>query len=417
MMDSRSKYKRKYRCSTALGQNESGMASILITMVTMIVVTLIVLGFAQISRRQQGNTLDRQLSAQAFYAAESAVNDARNVVNKALQTGKAIPAKASCNTNTDDIAIYGNGPNNYPTPVAGSSGVVLDSGQNVSYTCLLVDPSPSVLEQDGVGDNSWVVPIASSTPYDEIKIKWSPNPAVTASPPPAPAPNPSTDCPDSVGDLPPASSAASDFWTCGYGTLRMDLVPTSGALTGGTGGGSLFSKQMTAFFEPTDTSGGAGLGSIAYGGGNIGKANFVKASCDMAAYNSCTATITGLSGTSYTLRLNSIYRNSDITVQALNGGTPVATNGQVLVDATGQANGVIRRIQVRFTANTVKGLVPRYAIQSTDGICKRFFISNGTPPGSGYFSNQSNILDPQQPSGTNNYNAMCDDSLPISGSP
>ena len=59
----------------------------------MIVMSLIVLGFAQISRRNQRESLDRQLSTQAFYAAESGVNDARELITTAAQNNQAIPAK------------------------------------------------------------------------------------------------------------------------------------------------------------------------------------------------------------------------------------------------------------------------------------------------------------------------------------
>ena len=44
---------------------QRGMASIIITMITMVIITLIVLGFATLSRREQRQSLDRQLSTQA----------------------------------------------------------------------------------------------------------------------------------------------------------------------------------------------------------------------------------------------------------------------------------------------------------------------------------------------------------------
>ena len=65
------------------------MVAILVTMNLMIVISLIVLGFAQISRRNQRQSLDRQLSTQAFYAAETAVNDAADLIKTAVQAGTA----------------------------------------------------------------------------------------------------------------------------------------------------------------------------------------------------------------------------------------------------------------------------------------------------------------------------------------
>jgi len=65
----------------SLQRNQSGMVSIMVTMILMIVMSLIVVGFAQVSRRNQRVALDRQLSTQAFYAAESGVNDAREFLD------------------------------------------------------------------------------------------------------------------------------------------------------------------------------------------------------------------------------------------------------------------------------------------------------------------------------------------------
>ena len=60
-----------------LKQSESGIVSLMMTLVIMLVISLIVIGIAQLSRREQRQALDNQLSTQAFYAAESGVNDAQ----------------------------------------------------------------------------------------------------------------------------------------------------------------------------------------------------------------------------------------------------------------------------------------------------------------------------------------------------
>ena len=45
-----------------------------------VIISLIVLGFAQLARRNQRQTLDSQLSTQTYYAAESGVNAALRIV-------------------------------------------------------------------------------------------------------------------------------------------------------------------------------------------------------------------------------------------------------------------------------------------------------------------------------------------------
>src|SRR5687768_8797387 len=111
-----------YRIRGRSGKHtQQGMAAIFVTMIMMIVISLIVLGFAQVSRREARDSLDRQLSTQAYFAAETGVNDAVEVI-KSSGAG-SIPEKTSCE---------------YSGPEYDASKAVIDSTNNVSYTCLLV---------------------------------------------------------------------------------------------------------------------------------------------------------------------------------------------------------------------------------------------------------------------------------------
>jgi hypothetical protein len=179
-------------------------------------------------------------------------------------------------------------------------------------------------------------------------------------------------------------------------------------LTGGTAASSMLNSQLTGLFQPLSTS---GSGILTYTPPNIGKANVIHAKCDIGSYNVCTAKITALSGTNWALKINSLYKHSNVTVTAFSGGTPVSTDGQVLVDATGNANGVLRRIQVRLPTNSSNGIVPRYAIQSNGSLCKRFFV---TP---NYYSNAGDVINSQTNPTSPDYNAMCDNGLPAGGTP
>lgn len=361
--------KKRKNMSIKGNTDQRGMASILITMITMIVVSLIVIGFATISRREQGQTLDHQLSTQAFYAAESGVEDARNVIAAAVQSGLAVPGKTSCSTNTDGSGYTPN----YPT----GNSTVLDASHNVSYSCLLVNPDPSTLMYDGVTSNSIVVPLSASQVIDKIIVTWSPTTA--------PSGSPTSDCPSSTTN----SFSIASKWKCGYGLLRMDLVPTGGGLTKA----GLSSSELSAYVEPLGT---ANSGNISYAG-NTGTPVVTAADCTLGSYGQCSATIVGLaSGTNFTLRLLSLYQASNIQVSAYHGGTLLSVPGaQAVVDVTGNANGVLRRIQVNIPLNNYSGTVPDFAIESNAALCKRFLV---TP---GYFSVPNDIVNPD----TNN--PMC----------
>ena len=70
----------KVTMSSLVIKDDKGLVSFMITIIMMLVITLIVIGFTQVSNRNRRESLDRQLSTQAFYAAESGVNEALKVL-------------------------------------------------------------------------------------------------------------------------------------------------------------------------------------------------------------------------------------------------------------------------------------------------------------------------------------------------
>ncbi len=322
-----------------LHQNQHGLVSIMVTMILMIVLSLIVLGFAQISRRNQTVTLDRQLSTQAFYAAESGINDALN----AIKTSGKTDAKTTC-----------------PPAAAGIfSGIsnVLDAAHGVSYSCLLVNPTPTSLQYDNVGSAGTIMPLITSTGtgIKDISIVWQ-----------SASSNPLTNCPSSLalGTFKPNNASG---WQCGYGILRFDLVDVTGNQTAN----SLQSKTMTTFAVPL-TSGGTN--QISFG------ANTNATAGVHCTNNNCTLKISGgLGANEYYLRASMIYNQASVltvTPHDASGSSVTLANAQALIDSTGKAQDVLRRIQVRVPYNGVESTnqLPMDALASTDSICKRFSI-------------------------------------------
>src|SRR5581483_12189470 len=106
--------------------SQSGMASFLIVMIMMVVITLIILGFSQVTRRNEREALDRELSSQAFYAAESGVNVTTSKIAAYVKTNgyTTLPDKTTC-------------PNAYdPTAVGGVGAAIPNLGSGVRYTCV-----------------------------------------------------------------------------------------------------------------------------------------------------------------------------------------------------------------------------------------------------------------------------------------
>jgi hypothetical protein len=329
-----------------LRHSEQGMVAIVTTMVLMLVISLIVLGFAQITRRNQRESIDRQLSTQAFYAAESGVNDARRLIKQAVENGQPVQDKASCG-GTGVAGFYA------------SLDPVVDATHDVKYSCLLVDSAPKELRFSDVGTTSTIVPMISQSGenFSTIKLDWQSK--ITAG-------SPTTGCPITTTNIfTPVAG-----WGCGYGVLRFDLVPTNGnSLTID----SLQASTMTVFAVPLRTG---GVASVAFAAGT-NASNRTGVAC---TNTECSLTITGLSTNSYHMRVSSLYKGAALQVSGATatGGQIRISGSQAVIDATGKAQDVLRRIQVNVPyRNTSENQLSDYAIESQGAFCKRYSIMNG----------------------------------------
>lgn len=314
----------------------------MVTTVLVLVIALIIIGFSQVARRNQRESLDRQLSTQAFYAAESGVSGAISVIRNSMTSGSLPPNKTNCEPDT----VY-------------SQQVQLD-GENVEITCLLVNTQISSLYYMGITENSpTVVPVisVSGVPISQITLTWRTKSGDTT---------PSQNC---FGN---GQFRSKTNWQCGHGVLRTDLAPTPD--------GNTDRIAMTTFFDPYEYNAPAPVVTYSSGGG------MVRAYCsDAGGDPKCTAKITELNALTYYLGLRSIYYDSTVTITAQDvRGLAVELTGQVIIDVTARAQDVLRRIQVRvpLEARESTGL-PGYAIESTGSICKRFAVS----PNPDFYSN------------------------------
>jgi Tfp pilus assembly protein PilX len=342
-------------------KNQDGMAAIIVTVVLMMVITLITLGFSQVIRREQRNTLDHQLATQAYYAAESGVNLAQSKIKSIVAAGSSVPAKNNCDE------TYG---------ATNFTSAEYNIGAGVNITCLLIQPKVSTLEYQKV--DAHAVPMlvkADSGTIRTIHISWQ-----------KPSNSATTGCAASMpaGNKFGPTTGASPNWTCNQPLLRIDLIalPDSGSFTRP----GLLSKQFTSFLYPVTGA----VAPTGYSAGSITGINAVNCNAAVSPLTrpkSCTANIDvslvplaypGY-GKSYALRVMSVYGTSDVTVFA-DGllGSVNLVEQQILVDVTAKAQDVLRRIQVR---TSVSGTAPDFGVMAggdgNGGICKRYAISAG----------------------------------------
>ncbi len=328
-------------------RSEAGVVSIMVTMITMIVISLIVLGFADIARTEQRSSLDQQLSTQAYYAAESGVNDARDEIEKLLAQGKPLTNKTGCQNDS----TYTLSP-------------IIDATHNVSYPCVLINAAPSSISYN-VGYNSVVIPLKASpsAAFGTISLKWKPACDLTQ-----PTCGDLNNCYPNWGILPHLLVAnGAGNWRCDYPMLRMDLLDADNPLSRANWN----ANTTTDFIAPVANGPADNIQT-----NDRGKIR--GAACTGAPTNACTINIIGLGGKNYYMRVTTIYRTDSLLTISANGGKGF-TGAQAIIDATGKAQDVLRRILVAVDltdANSLK--VPSNGLALEDSVCKRFGITNSS---------------------------------------
>ena len=342
--------------------NESGLVSIIVTMILIIVMTLVVLGMSRNATREQRQALDRQLSDQAYYNAESGIGDWGRYL---YENPTARNTKTTCDTtglNTIDF------PGTTPVP---------NIDTNNSYTCVLYDKAPLSIEiGDLAVDDSKTYPIRSTSDISTIRFVWK---------------NPSglviSGCSQTATSVRPTALPGG----CVVGGLRIDLVNPAGVSDGRDGLNGLRSQNFVGTFLP---------GSIA---DPVDRTEGIGSEQGVVGIGSCTPTectaeirAVGLPlGSTFYLNIRSIYAPNSITVTALNGtGTAVPLIGaQYVIDVTGKSVDVLRRVKVRLPAVPQIDKVD-YALRTADAICKLVVVNRDAVPSTATLSTTPAQCDP-----------------------
>ncbi len=331
--------------------DQRGVASIIVVTIIILILTLVVLAMARNANREQRQALDRQLSSSAFYAAESGINDTVEYIRKNLSG--APKDKKSCETDQ----------NKYPGFPNGELGDLGSSTSLIKYSCVLYDQNPTSLQYN-VGSDSTIIPIqdSESNGISSLTFEWQNSEGGTNS----------TGCPANN------STTLPEIWfnNCDFGMLRIEAIDPNNLNRNG-----LINSDTTFFAVPSNSGSGTAQFS---NGKNLKQGAFGYAICsNSSGTNKCSLTIRniGLSGDSQMfLRVRSLYKPSTLTITGNNNvasrGSVKFLNAQVMVDATGKANDVLRRLQVRVPVRPQYDY-PNFAIEATDGICKKIDIYPG----------------------------------------
>jgi hypothetical protein len=356
-----------------IASNQQGFAAFTVTLILMIVLSLIVLGFAANARREQASALNDQLSTAAYYAAESGVNDAYNVIKQDEIHDIPIVAQSNCGAGG---TTYGN------TSSGGTS--TEDSAGTIGYSCLIVNPSPQSLEYSPLSDGQGqVIPLFGqtasgvATAISKISLSWEDHTQQGAV-------NYGT-CPDTTYSFPPQSSntpVSAYATTCEAGVLQIDLFPDTTAAFS-----SLATSTSTVFLQPVrNTSATESNNTYTVMNGAVLPAECSSTHAYGAEYD-CDETLSLPSAGQYYMRITPFYSDASVSITAAGGASGAQldlTGAQALVDSTGKATDVLKRIQERICiSDYCTSATPLGAIQSTIGVCKEFTTRPGVSGGLG----------------------------------
>lgn len=370
--------------------DERGVVSITVAVVFILIITLVVLGFSQVTRRNEKQAIDRHLNSQAYYAAETGVNDAMNKIAKDLEEGKKPADQTVCKKDVLAGGYTRNGGN-------------IDEADGTLYSCLLVDTSPPALTWDHVDDTSIVTPISagdrdgdgdsSNDELGDYTIEWHRTAGKTAGNTDIPTDRPVSNCTAQPHNLPNSTAWNKQLWDgsapkkgCPFGLLRVDLTRiSSNTITNATAASK---ATMTLFLYPRSgdvdnpptipfTYAGAGISDNIYGEGVRQQGVAKAAACNNEL---CRIKIIDLGFPDAYVKLRSIYVDSkNVQLQNPNG----TENSQILVDVTGKAQDVLRRMQVYVpiagSSRTDRNTYSDFGLQTGKSICKRYVVSPEYP--------------------------------------
>ena len=332
-------------------REEQGFVAIVVAALIMVILSLITIGFTRMMQREQRQALDRQLTRQALYAAESGINDVYEYIRTADPMTLDVE-KTEC-----DVSMLPNG------------GVISDSG-NVAYTCALYDKTPGELLYSVSTSESKVTQLITETrnPFDSIRLRWGQEEGL-----------------NDVTTLPACGGSADTFPPARAGNvpmLRLDLTNTS-TLTRD----ALIDSTDYMYIAPCN---GTATNTHTFLSGESG--TIIQVGCIDGEAVPCTLTIDfgATNSERYVARIRTIYDSALLTIDGEermpsppappNTTQPVSFDqSQTSIDVTARASDVVRRLRVSIPIAQPDN-PPEAVFQAFDGVCKLLEVDTVTSP-------------------------------------
>lgn len=377
-----------YRGQKGSQAQEAGAVAIFTAIFFLLLISVITIGFLRLMLQERSQAIDNDLSLSAYNSAQAGVEDAKRIVQWYSDN---CPGGAACtqlangisNSATNCRAVYDtiNGNNQLRNGIGGltviGDGVRVsnDSSFNQAYTCLSIrTETPNVRGSLKEGQSD-MIPLRTigNASFTRVKVSWYSTKDTNGNPanPSASPATPLEDKPSWPVRRPPMMRA--ELVQHPNNNFKLDDVSSKTRF--------LYPNSLAATVED----------SFSFDDGVIGTPFIVTpSSCSSTPRSSgfyyCEVNIGPAQAppynpgsTAYYLRLTSIYDDTDFQLELLDGalgtsGTPVSFAGvQPIVDVTGRANNVFRRMQVGLRSDSAD--YPDNALETAQQLCKNFRVT------------------------------------------
>lgn len=377
-------------------KNESGAVSLFVVIFAALLMMIVTVSFVQLMVKDQEQATSNDLSQSAYDSSQAGVEDAKRLLLLAQQCrnntapgsvncvaieAALTPAAGESSTSCDALSQAGLvGQTNDETIIQQNEGDTNSAALNQAYTCVKIGVNTDDYKNSLPVNGSGVVPIRGVDEFDTVELSWFSKDDTSST----------TD--QSIG-FPSTGASVSlprmgEQWQFNYPSLmRVQLMQMGGSyklsdFDDSQAGNK--SNANTLFLYPSAT--GVANEDFALDARRSPTNSPHQVRCNASFVDgeyACQATIrlpvpidgNTINRNAY-LRLTSLYNGSHYKLRLKRGATYVQFNGvQPLIDSTGRADNVFRRIQARVELSG-DFTYPEAAVDMQGNLCKNFSVTD-----------------------------------------
>jgi Tfp pilus assembly protein PilX len=378
------------------GNRQAGAVSLFVVIFAALLMIIVTVGFVQLMVKEQQQATSNDLSQSAYDSAQAGVEDAKRLllldqscrnntappsVNCTAIEAALTPVAGQSSTNCDALSRAGLvGQTNDETIIQQNESDTNSASLNQAYTCVKIGVNTDDYKGSLSVNGSGIIPIRGVSTFDTVEVSWFSKDDVTGTT------SQTVGFPTTGADV--SLPRMGTRWQANYPSLmRTQLMQMGGSFKLSDFDDSQAgnrSNANTLFLYPSAT--GVANEDFALDARRSPTNTPHQVKCNDSFVDgeyACQATIklpSPIDGNNANrnayLRLTSLYNGAHYKLRLKNGATYVQFNQvQPIVDATGRADNVFRRIQARVEL-TGDFTYPEAAIDMQGNLCKNFSVTD-----------------------------------------